>query len=398
MKKNLIPTLLLAFLCSCSGNTEQAETFPADSSSEKGNESETTFSSDTSLNLTETTGNENVDFINPIDFIGQPFSDVSNHYGDVDYYEGFWLDGEQGGYFIKYPQDNYYFSFGHLPNFELTDEFILNFRLQGDEVIKNVLSFEEYYNLIYNPNDYEESDTSTSFQTSYTRNLTSTDLLRYSNTYLGTNVHFAPLEVVGVIANGIFLVKTPSLIYDYSIPRSTLILDDRYSVSTTSCVVGDRIAVYGVYSTNDIITYSDGSTDQLPVITSDKVMFSTDPVDLEYIAELIPASLNKDVMSLADGSRYLNGTSIQVIGAINTSFTGTKFLKVKNEYIKTISGSIFVSDIECYLIYLVFQNALNEETFQYLIDSSDITNQSLFNSYTDDGDVLVRVNITLTWY
>lgn len=57
-----------------------------------------------------------------------------------------------------------------------------------------------------------------------------------------------------------------------------------------------------------------------------------------------------------------------------------------------------MSDIECYLIYLVFQNALNEETFQYLIDSSDITNQSLFNSYTDDGDVLVRVNITLTWY
>lgn len=285
--------------------------------------------------------------VNPNLFIGQTLGDAMKEYGST--YEVFLLANVVGGAMVKFPTFDDYFSIdtfefiNYVESDDITAEasaVILGIvAADGLEEAKahyvalreekQAQETQDLLQSILNPTEKENTTSSQpvhSVKWEYNSNMTLVDYFRQGDNYKGVKGIFYRLQITDIIRDKVYLAKGSS----YS-DGQKVIVDDSGS-NNLNGVIGDFICVYGTYEGNDFISYTDGASEQVPVVRADHIAFVNYNPQFEDLAEALPIGIyHLDMRFGAEtgyNARYLGGNSVELIVGVAINRYGTVKLQV----------------------------------------------------------------------
>ena len=144
-------------------------------------------------------------------------------------------------------------------------------------------------------------------RTEYFTGTSRTDLLRNPDTYSNKKVYFERCIVTQIYEPKLYLAETSWGGY--------IIIDDTGN-SGSNALTGDRVSVYGKFSKNTTITWTDGSKEQVPTINVDLLIFNnTHPTPEDFALALVDC-LNAYQHAYGQ-SQYISGATVKLLCGIS---------------------------------------------------------------------------------
>ena len=169
----------------------------------------------------------------------------------------------------------------------------------------------------------------------YFTGITRTDLLRFPDNNQSNKVYFDQHIITQVYEPRLYLARDGNAFRRTS-NRDYIIIDNRGN-SGANAIVGDTVSVYGVFGGNETLNWTDGRREQVPFIHADLLIFNNLRPDPEDIAQALVASLNAHVASYGQGSQYLSGARVRLLGAV-TAHDGIRILRPAQINIPPFTG------------------------------------------------------------
>lgn len=143
----------------------------------------------------------------------------------------------------------------------------------------------------------------TSWRIDYFTGLGEKDLIRYPDNYINEKVFFTSYTIHQIYEPKLYLAKNGS---------KYLIIDDRNNDGPNG-IEGDPITVYGRFQGNDMVTWLDGSNEQVPYIVADRLIFNNIAPDEEEFAQTYVEFLNMSQSAFSIQNQYISGTQVKLI-------------------------------------------------------------------------------------
>jgi len=153
------------------------------------------------------------------------------------------------------------------------------------------------------------------------------DFMRYQNDNISKPCFFNGCVVDNIPEDRIYICKCGD---------SWIIINDQNQSLHAQALVGDSVSVYGVYDGVGMISLTDGSTRQVPIIHADKLIDNEIlPEDMDSFMRGVVEAMNNNIYGYGSGSEYISDSYAKLVVGASYSF----------DYANKVPGSLLSVDI-----------------------------------------------------